>query len=246
MIVVKNLRKKFDQHEIIKDVSLTVGKGEVICIIGPSGSGKTTFLRCLNVLEQADAGEVAIDGFNVDFSKVSKKSIYQLRAKTAMVFQSYNLFNNKTASENITEGLIYAKKYSKAEAQKTSDYFLQKVGLEQRKDFYPYSLSGGQKQRVGIARALALKPDVLLLDEPTSALDPEIVGDMLRLIKSIADEGQTMIIVTHEMRFARQVASRVVFMEDGKIVEEGAPEEIFNAPKNARTQQFFQSIDYTI
>jgi L-cystine transport system ATP-binding protein len=246
MIAIRNLRKKFDQHEIIKDVSLSINKGEVICVIGPSGSGKTTFLRCLNALEKADSGSIQIEDLDVDFAKAGKKNIHALRSKTAMVFQSYNLFNNKTASENITEGLIYAKKHTKSEAQKISDYYLQKVGLQDRKDFYPYSLSGGQKQRVGIARALALKPDVLLLDEPTSALDPEIVGDVLRLIKRIADEGQTMIIVTHEMRFAEQVASRVVFMEDGKIVEQGPPQEIFSAPKQARTQQFFNSIAYTI
>lgn len=246
MIQIKNLRKKFGDHEIIKDVSLNVQKGEVICIIGPSGSGKTTLLRCINFLETADSGEINIQDVQVNLSIVKRKDIHQLRAKTAMVFQSYNLFNNKTALENVMEGLIYAKKNNKEQAKQTSTYYLDKVGLSHRKDFYPKSLSGGQKQRVGIARALALSPEVLLLDEPTSALDPEIVGDILRLIRDIANEGQTMIIVTHEMRFARQVATRVIFMEDGKIVEEGQPEAIFTTPQKIRTQQFLQSVNYAI
>lgn len=246
MIEVQHLVKKFGQQEIIKNVSLDIKKGEVISIIGPSGSGKTTLLRCLNFLDKPDAGVITIDDATINCALAKTKDIHQIRAKTAMVFQSYNLFNNKTALENIMEGLVYAKKIKKELAQQISQSFLQKVGLSERQNHYPNQLSGGQKQRVGIARALALSPTLLLLDEPTSALDPEIVGEILKLIKSIADEGQTMIIVTHEMRFARQVSSRVIFMEDGQIVEADDPETLFTQPKQERTKSFLNSINYTV
>lgn len=246
MIKLENIHKRFDEEEVLKGASIEVKKGEVVCLIGPSGSGKTTLLRCINFLEKADKGHITIGAVSVDCEAADKKSIAAIRAKTAMVFQSYNLFNNKTALENVMEGLIYTKGIAKQEARKIAENLLAKVGLEHKQDTYPSKLSGGQKQRVGIARALAMNPDVLLLDEPTSALDPEIVGEILKLIKAIAQEGQTMIIVTHEMSFAHEVGSRVIFMEKGAIVEENTPAEIFNHPKEARTKAFLERINFTI
>lgn len=244
MVSIEQITKSFGADKILNGVSLEVAKGEIICIIGPSGSGKTTFLRSINFLDAADSGHIRIDDVNVDCATASHKEITRLRAKTAMVFQSYHLFNNKNAIDNIMEGLIYAKKLPRAEAQKISEQLLAKVGLLNKQHHYPRSLSGGQKQRIGIARALALNPAVLLLDEPTSALDPEKVWEVLALIRDIAEEGQTMIIVTHEMHFARQIADRVVFMEDGNIIEQGPPEQIFLAPRHARTQEFLQRIQF--
>lgn len=211
-------------------------------ILGPSGSGKTTLLRCINFLEKADEGELIVGESHVNFKHASKKQILEIRRKTAMVFQSYNLFNNKTALENVTEGLIIARKTSKKQAEELAKKVLDKVGLSDKIDFYPSQLSGGQQQRVGIARALALNPDVILFDEPTSALDPELVGDVLSVMKKVAEEGITMIVVTHEMSFAYDIASKVVFMEGGVIVEEGTPREIFTNPREERTKQFLKRI----
>lgn len=244
MIAIEKINKSFTGERILKDVSLSIEKGEIICIIGPSGSGKTTLLRTLNFLEPADGGKIQIDDAFVDCGKAGKKEIEKIRAKTAMVFQSWNLFHNLTALQNITEGLIYAQKCPRQEAVTSAERLLKQVGLLHKKDHYPNSLSGGQKQRVGIARALAMNPAVLLLDEPTSALDPEKVGEVLTLIQDIAAQGQTMIIVTHEMEFARQVASRVVFMEEGAIVEEGPPEQIFGAARHPRTQAFLARLRF--
>ena len=232
MITLNKISKSFSGERVLKEVSLSIHSGEIICIIGPSGSGKTTLLRTLNFLEPADSGQIRIDDVALDCAKAGKKEIEKLRSKTAMVFQSWNLFHNLTSLQNITEGLIYAKKRPR------------QVGLLHKKDHYPHSLSGGQKQRIGIARALAINPAVLLLDEPTSALDPEKVGEVLELIQTIAAAGQTMIIVTHEMAFARQVASRVVFMENGEIVEQGPAEQIFGAAQQGRTRAFLAQLHY--
>lgn len=242
MIELKNVKKAFGKNEILKGVSLTVAKGDVVVLLGPSGSGKTTLLRCINFLEKADAGEMIIGSKHVEFKKASKKDILEVRRNTAFVFQNYCLFNNKTAIENVMEGLVVARKIKREEARKTAEQALDKVGLNQKYDAYPSQLSGGQQQRVGIARAVALNPEVILFDEPTSALDPELVGETLEVIKTIAKAGITMIVVTHEMSFAREVASNVVFMEGGYIVEEGKPEDIFLAPKEERTQQFLKRI----
>ncbi|ATA20314.1 L-cystine transport system ATP-binding protein [Gibbsiella quercinecans] len=244
MVIIRDIIKHYSDEKILKGVSLDINQGEVICIIGPSGSGKTTLLRSLNFLDPADGGTIKINDVQVNCASANKKEINRLRAKTAMVFQSWNLFHNRTALENITEGLIYAKKMPRRDALKLAERLLTRVGLWNRKDHYPNSLSGGQKQRVGIARALAMNPALLLLDEPTSALDPEKVGEVLSLIQEIAAEGQTMIIVTHEMAFARQVADRVIFMEEGKIIEQGPPEQIFAAAKQARTNAFLARLQF--
>jgi L-cystine transport system ATP-binding protein len=242
MITMKNITKSFGKHEVLKSIDLTVRKGEVVVILGPSGSGKTTLLRCINYLEKANDGEVTIGDFTVNCKRPSKQDIHTLRKKTAMVFQHYNLFKHKTALENVMEGLIIVQKFSKEEAREKSAQMLEKVGLASKLDAYPSQLSGGQQQRVGIARALALNPEVLLFDEPTSALDPELVGEVLEVIRKIAKEGITMIVVTHEMGFARDVSNHVVFMDEGVIVEEGTPNEIFGAPKEERTKQFLKRI----
>lgn len=242
MIHLSNITKSFGRNQVLKGINLTVNKGEVVAILGPSGSGKTTLLRCLNYLEKPNDGAIVIDNFSVDCKKASKKDIHQLRQKTAMVFQQYNLFRHKTALENVMEGLLIVKKLPKDEARSLSVELLQKVGLGEKLDAYPSQLSGGQQQRVGIARALALNPEVILFDEPTSALDPELVGEVLAVIRKIAKEGITMIIVTHEMTFAQDVASHVVFMDEGAIVEEGKPNELFNRPKEERTKQFLSRI----
>ncbi|WP_341723105.1 amino acid ABC transporter ATP-binding protein [Klebsiella variicola] len=244
MITINKISKSFSGERVLKEVSLSIHSGEIICIIGPSGSGKTTLLRTLNFLEPADSGQIRIDDVALDCAKAGKKEIEKLRAKTAMVFQSWNLFHNLTALQNITEGLIYAQKRPRQEAQDIAERLLKQVGLLHKKDSYLHSLSGGQKQRIGIARALAINPAVLLLDEPTSALDPEKVGEVLELIQTIAAAGQTMIIVTHEMAFARQVASRVVFMENGEIVEQGPAEQIFGAAQQGRTRAFLAQLHY--
>ena len=244
MITLNKISKSFSGERVLKEVSLSIHSGEIICIIGPSGSGKTTLLRTLNFLEPADSGKIRIDDVALDCAKAGKKEIEKLRSKTAMVFQSWNLFHNLTALQNITEGLIYAKKRPRQEALAIAERLLKQVGLLHKKDHSPHSLSGGQKQRIGIARALAINPAVLLLDEPTSAMDPEKVGEVLELIQTIAAAGQTMIIVTHEMAFARQVASRVVFMENGEIVEQGPAEQIFGAAQQGRTRAFLAQLHY--
>lgn len=242
MIKLTQIRKSFGRNEVLKGIDLTVEKGEVVAILGPSGSGKTTLLRCINYLEKPNDGQISIDDFNVNCRRPDKKDIHTLRGKTAMVFQQYNLFRHKTALENVMEGLIVVKKLPKDDARQKSVELLEKVGLGSKLDAYPSELSGGQQQRVGIARALALNPEVILFDEPTSALDPELVGEVLGVIRKIAKEGITMIIVTHEMSFAQDVASHVVFMDGGVIVEEGKPSEIFNDPKEERTKQFLKRI----
>lgn len=241
MIKIHDLRKQFDQLEVLKGINMSIEKGKVIVIIGPSGSGKTTFLRCLNALEIPTSGTIQIGDVKIDFSQpVSKKEIAALRKKSGMVFQQYNLFPHKTVLENVTEGPIIVKKLPKNEAIQKAEKLLQKVGLLDKKDEYPFQLSGGQQQRVGIARALAMEPELMLFDEPTSALDPELVGEVLNVMKELANEGMTMVVVTHEMRFAKEVADEVVFMDQGVIVERGTPEEIFTRPKEQRTKQFLQ------
>ncbi|MFD0677272.1 MULTISPECIES: amino acid ABC transporter ATP-binding protein [unclassified Paenibacillus] len=242
MITLTKITKSFGCNQVLRGIDLTVNKGEVVAILGPSGSGKTTLLRCMNYLEKPNEGFITIDDFSVDCKRASKKEIHQLRQKTAMVFQQYNLFRHKTALENVMEGLVIVKKQSKDEARRRSVELLEKVGLGSKLDSYPSQLSGGQQQRVGIARALALNPAVILFDEPTSALDPELVGEVLSVIRKIAKEGITMVIVTHEMTFAQDVASHVVFMDEGVIVEEGKPAELFNEPKEERTKQFLRRI----
>ncbi len=240
MIQVENIHKKFDQNEILKGIDLTIDQGEVVVVIGPSGSGKTTFLRCLNFLERADKGTLKIGDSQVDFETVTKKQILDIRKKTAMVFQQYALFSNRTALENVIEGLVIARKVPKKSALTTGRELLAKVGLAGKEDHYPHELSGGQQQRVGIARALALNPEVILFDEPTSALDPELVGETLAVIKQVASEGSTLVIVTHEMQFAYEVADRVIFMENGVIVEQGSPEEVFDHTQEERTKNFLK------
>lgn len=240
MIKLNGVRKSFGRHEVLQGIDLTVNKGEVVAILGPSGSGKTTLLRCINYLEKPSDGQIQIGDFTLDCKHAGKKDIYSLRQRSAMVFQQYNLFSHKTALENVIEGLIVVKKVGKEEARKRGIELLEKVGLGAKLDAYPSQLSGGQQQRVGIARALALEPEVILFDEPTSALDPELVGEVLAVIRRIAKEGITMIIVTHEMGFAQDVANHVVFMDGGVIVEEGNPAELFGNPKEERTKQFLK------
>ena len=242
MLEVEHVSKKFKDHQVLVDVNLKVNQGDVVVILGPSGSGKTTFLRCLNHLEKADTGHLTLGGKEYDLSKLSKKEILEIRQKTAFVFQHYNLFANKTALENILEGLVVARKVPKEEAIQRAESALEKVGLLAYKDYYPSQLSGGQQQRIGIARAIAVKPDVILLDEPTSALDPELVGDVLDVMKQLAKEGVTMVVVTHEMGFARDVANHFIFMDGGHIIEENEPHEFFNSPKEERNKQFLSRI----
>jgi L-cystine transport system ATP-binding protein len=235
---VLNIHKRFGKNEVLKGIDMDVNKGEVVVLLGPSGSGKTTFLRCLNFLEQADQGQVILAGVETDVVSAKKKEILQHQRKTAMVFQNYALFLNKTAKDNIMLPLLLTQKKSKAEAEKIALELLEQVGLSDRADFYPSQMSGGQQQRIGIARALALNPEVILFDEPTSALDPELVGQTLSLMRDIAKTGATMVLVTHEMKFAYEVADKVIFMENGNIVEQGTPKEIFEQPKEERTQAF--------
>jgi L-cystine transport system ATP-binding protein len=242
MIELSNIRKSFGKNEVLKGIHLTVKKGDVVVILGPSGSGKTTLLRCMNFLEKPTDGEVMIGDFRVQCKSPHKKDIIALRQKTAMVFQGYNLFKHKTVLENVMEGLVIVQKLPKSAAKEKSMSVLQKVGLIQKINAYPSELSGGQQQRVGIARALALNPEVILFDEPTSALDPELVGEVLSVIRQIAKEGVTMIIVTHEMSFAREVSNHVVFMDEGRVIEEGTPKQIFDDPQEERTKQFLKRI----
>lgn len=235
MIEIKNLNKIFGKNHVLKNISTTVSKGEVVAIIGPSGSGKSTFLRCLNRLEEVSSGEIIFEGINITDKKVD---INIHRQKMGMVFQHFNLFPHLTILENITIAPIKVKKVDKEIIEKEAMELLKMVGLEDKANAYPSSLSGGQKQRIAIVRALAMKPDVMLFDEPTSALDPEMVGDVLDVMKKLADEGLTMVIVTHEMQFAREVSDRVIFMDKGVIAEQGSPEQLFEHPQQERTQQF--------
>ena len=238
MLKITNVHKSFKKNKILKGVNLTVNKGDVVVILGPSGSGKTTLLRTLAFLETADKGELEFDEIKTSLSNAHKKTILDVRKKIGFVYQNYNLFANKTALENVMEGLVIARKVPKEEAKTIAEDALKKVGLLERKDFYPSQLSGGQQQRVGIARAIAYKPDVVLFDEPTSALDPELVGEVLSVIKALAKEGTTMIVVTHEMSFAEEAATQVVFMDGGVVVEKGTSREIFYSPKEERTKTY--------
>lgn len=239
MIAVEGLKKNFHKLQVLKNIDLTVEKSEVVCLIGPSGSGKSTLLRCLNRLEEADEGKVLIDGADIYSKNIN---INKLREKLGMVFQSFNLFPHLSVLENITFAPVELKLMSKAEAEKKAVELLKKVGLQDKASAYPEKLSGGQKQRVAIARALAMNPEIMLFDEPTSALDPEMVGEVLQVMKDLAKDGMTMIVVTHEMGFAREVADRVIFMDEGYIVEEGTPESFFKEPKNERTKDFLSKI----
>lgn len=240
VLKAEHIRKSFGNVEVLKDINLSVEKGSVVSILGPSGTGKTTFLRCLNYLEKPEAGKLTISDVSVDFSHISKKDVQNLRRKSTMVFQQFNLFRNKTVLENVTEGLIYGYGKPKKEAVEIAMKELERVHMADYAKMYPSELSGGMQQRVGIARALAPRPDVILFDEPTSALDPELVGEVLDTIASVATLGITMIIVTHEMHFAQEVSSKVVFMSHGEVVEEGSPDEIFVHPKEEKTRQFLQ------
>ncbi|MCU9592620.1 amino acid ABC transporter ATP-binding protein [Bacillus velezensis] len=256
MIEIRNIQKHFGSHHVLKGINLSVRKGEVVTIIGPSGSGKTTFLRCLNLLERPDEGAISLHGEVINCKKPAKKDILRLRKQTAMVFQQYHLFSHKTAIQNVMEGLTVARKMKKTDAYAIAERELAKVGLQDKLHAYPNQLSGGQKQRVGIARALAihpdvmlfdeptaaLDPDVMLFDEPTAALDPELVGEVLDVMLNIVRTGATMIIVTHEMEFARRVSDQIVFMDEGAIVEQGTPEEVFYKTKKERTKKFLRRV----
>ncbi|MDO4323948.1 MAG: amino acid ABC transporter ATP-binding protein [Lachnospiraceae bacterium] len=242
MVELKEIRKSFGDHQILNGVSLTVEEGEVVVILGPSGSGKTTLLRTINFLGPADSGTVTIDGMTVDSKKHHHREVQELRKKTGMVFQNYNLFKNKTVLHNITEGLTSVRKVPKAEAEKTAMTLLEKVNLADRANAYPAELSGGQQQRVGICRALALNPKVILFDEPTSALDPELVGEVLATMRAVAATGITMIVVTHEISFAKEVADKVVYMEEGVIVEQGTPKQVIENPQNEKTIRFLRTL----
>lgn len=239
MIKIKNIKKKFGKNEVLKGIDLNINKGEIVVILGPSGSGKSTLLRCINKLEDPNNGEIIFNNENI----LDKKSdINKVRQNIGMVFQNFNLFPNMTVIDNITLAPIKVKKTDKEEAKKDALYLLDRVGLIDKQDEYPQNLSGGQKQRIAIARALAMKPDVMLFDEPTSALDPEMVKEVLDVMTELANEGMTMVVVTHEIGFAKEIATKVVFMDEGYILEEGCPKEVFNNPKNLRTKQFLDKV----
>ncbi len=240
MIEISNLCKSFNGHQVLDNINLRIEKGKVFVIIGPSGTGKSTLLRCLNLLEKPEKGSVKLDGLEVDFSSISKKDMQALRLRTSMVFQNSNLYRNKNALENITTPLTLVQKMDVKEAQDIGLGLLEKVGLLDKKEAFPETLSGGEKQRVGIARAMAVNPDIMLFDEPTSALDPELVAEVLEVIQELARQHTTMLIVTHEMKFARNVADEIVFMEGGHIVEQAPPGIFFTNPKQERTRQFIQ------
>lgn len=242
-IIIKSLEKRFRDNEVLKGVDITIHKGDVVAIIGPSGTGKSTLLRCLNRLEKPENGSVQISGTTSNLNSVKGKDLVELRKKTAMVFQSFNLFKQRTALQNVMEGLTVVKKIKKEEAEKIALQQLELVGLSNKLHHYPKHLSGGQQQRVSIARALAMQPELLLFDEPTSALDPELAGEVLDVIKKAAEQGYTMLIVSHEMNFVRAVANRVIFMDGGVIIEEGTPKELFGNPKNQRTKDFLSKIN---
>lgn len=238
-IVVTNLHKYFEDNEVLKGVDAVIHEGEVVCVIGPSGSGKSTFLRCLNKLEELTSGKIVVDGYDITDKKVD---INKVRENIGMVFQQFNLFPNMTVKKNIMMAPVELKKMKPLEADKKAMQLLERVGLADKAAAYPGELSGGQQQRVAIARALAMNPDIMLFDEPTSALDPEMVGEVLDVMKELANEGMTMVVVTHEMGFAREVSDRVLFMADGGIKEEGTPEQIFGNPQNERTQDFLKKV----
>ncbi|MCR4960542.1 MAG: amino acid ABC transporter ATP-binding protein [Lachnospiraceae bacterium] len=238
MLKIENLSKSFGNNKVLDNVSLQINDGEIVSIIGPSGTGKTTLLRCVNYLERPDEGKITIDDHSVDTKKATSKDIHGLCLRSGMVFQSYNLFNNKTVLENVMEAQIVVKKRKKKEAKERALKELEKVGMVDWKDHYPSQLSGGQQQRVALARAIAMDPSILLLDEPTSALDPELTQEVLQTVRSIAADGMTMFIVTHEIEFAKSLCDRIIFMDEGHIIEQGTPREIFNDPKEKRTQEF--------
>lgn len=238
MLEVKKINKSFGKNEVLKSIDFKVEKGEVVAILGPSGSGKTTLLRCISFLERVNHGEITFDGMGHDMVSISNKEIRQLRMHMSFVFQNFNLFRNMTAIENVMEGLVIARKMDKKSAEQIAIEMLEKVGMEDRAEYYPDQLSGGQQQRVAIARAIATNPSVILFDEPTSALDPELTGEVLEVMKKLADEGTTMVVVTHEIEFAKRVANRVVFMEGGLVVEEASSKDFFDHPREERTMQF--------
>ncbi|MGF7035020.1 cystine transport system ATP-binding protein [Paenibacillus mucilaginosus] len=245
MLEMKQLTKSFGPAQVLKGIDLTLEQGKVLAIIGPSGSGKTTLLRCMNLLETPSGGTLRIGDLALDFggAQLPKQGqVLQLRKKTGMVFQAYNLFPHMTVLQNVMEGPVTVQKRGKEEAHTRALELLRKVGLAEKADAYPHELSGGQQQRVGIARAMAMEPELLLFDEPTSALDPELVGEVLKVIKALALEGRTMVIVTHEMKFAGEVADRVILMDDGRIVEEGSPDEVFHRPSSERTKLFLSRL----
>ncbi|CAM2953409.1 amino acid ABC transporter ATP-binding protein [Vibrio diazotrophicus] len=242
MITLTNIHKRFGDSEVLKGIDLSINKGEIIVIIGSSGTGKSTLLRCVNFLEQADQGTITIDNVAVDCQSHSKSEVLALRRKTGFVFQNYALFSHMTARQNIAEGLITVKGWKKSDALARSQQILDDIGLGDKGDSYPSALSGGQQQRVGIGRAMAQQPELLLFDEPTSALDPEWVGEVLALMKKLATQHQTMLVVTHEMQFAREVADRVIFMAEGNIVEQGSPQDIFGNPQDPRLKKFLNMV----
>ncbi|MFC5470954.1 amino acid ABC transporter ATP-binding protein [Cohnella suwonensis] len=246
MIEIRDLHKSYGSLEVLKGIDLTLSKGEVLVIIGPSGSGKTTLLRCFNLLEMPDRGSLKLGENAFEFhgrAKIPQKDILALRKNTGMVFQSFNLFPHMTALENVVEAQVTVQKKNKSEARKRAEILLEKVGLADKADSYPHKLSGGQQQRVAIARAMALDPEVLLFDEPTSALDPELVGEVLKVMKQLAAEGMTMAIVTHEMKFAADIADHIILMDDGHIIEQGSPKEVLNHPKTSRAVQFLNHLN---
>lgn len=238
-IHIENIKKSFGKNEVLRGISIDIREGEVVCVIGPSGSGKSTFLRCINRLENATSGEIVVDGIHINNKKIN---INKARENVGMVFQHFNLFANMNVLDNLMLAPVDLKKATKQEAKETALSLLETVGLTDKADSFPSQLSGGQKQRVAIARALAMKPDIMLFDEPTSALDPEMVGEVLAVMKKLAKDGMTMVVVTHEMGFAREVADRVLFVDEGVILEEGTPEEIFGNPKHPRTIDFLNKV----
>lgn len=246
MIQVNNLSKSFDQNEVLKNISLTIPAHQVVAVIGPSGSGKSTFLRCLNGLETITSGAISVNDHQInatDSKKTQQKTIHAIRQDTGMVFQQFNLYPHKTVIENVMEAIIVVKKQSKEQAEMIASQLLKRVGLQEKEDVYPSKLSGGQQQRVAIARALAMEPKIMLFDEPTSALDPELVGEVLKVMKELADEGMTMVIVTHEMKFAQDAADRILFMADGQIVEDAEPKMFFVHPATDRAQKFLAKVN---
>lgn len=246
MLEIQNIQKSFGSLEVLRGIDLNVEKGDVVAIIGPSGSGKTTLLRCVNFLESAGSGTMVFDRDRFDLGRISKQDVARLRKKTAFVFQNYNLFRNKTALENVTEGLIVGRRMPKTKAVAKAHQALEKVGMLDRENHYPHQLSGGQQQRVAIARAIATDPEIIYFDEPTSALDPELTGEVLAVMRQLADEGMTMLVVTHEMSFAKNVSNKVVFMEHGIVVEAGSSRDFFEHPRQERTKEFIQTISKSL